>query len=451
VFIGVTTGFNSATNVLVADSPDETDFRNCIVVNLPNGTDLRRDVSLSTNPSNVKKSLAVSGVLRTYFGLPGLRDAEGNSSDFILDGQGSEPPIDSDPDPVPALAEDFESFATASTNMFMSMQPDNKGWRGVSVQGTLEPDMRISDGNKFVNFSAHRTTGVDAGATQEFWLISPRLDLNAATKKTFSVDLMGGFFNENTEFKIYVLDGVDPATATKTELTNWRKPTIDDLDGQYTPWLSSGEIDLSAHSGIIRIGFYYKGTSGTGNSTTYRMDNFIFGDASITPPPPPAEITDTLASWTFSAETDLANLTATGGSGIITRSITTALNFTASNRTIWCNGWHGTVGQHWLITIPVNKNVSGDVLINFRSFGTATSPRDWRVQVSSDNLNWTNGDTYTLTADIASQSVKATLPATIPSGSTMYIRLITTSLTSIGGGTVASNGNSRLADVTIGL
>lgn len=84
VFIGVDTGWNSATNVMIADSPTETDYTKCVVVNLPSGKPLRTEVNLKDKPGNYQKELIVKGTLRKYFGQAGLRDSSGAASDFIL-------------------------------------------------------------------------------------------------------------------------------------------------------------------------------------------------------------------------------------------------------------------------------------------------------------------------------------------------------------------------------
>ena len=76
--------FSSSTNVLIADNPNETDYNKCIAVNLPASTPLRTQVNLADNPGNKGKLLNVKGTLRTYFGIPGLRDATGAASDFEL-------------------------------------------------------------------------------------------------------------------------------------------------------------------------------------------------------------------------------------------------------------------------------------------------------------------------------------------------------------------------------
>jgi hypothetical protein len=82
--IGVTSGWDSPTNVIIADSPSETNIDKCIIVNLPAGKSLRSQVNLLDNPGNYKKTLTVKGVLRTYFGKAGLRDSAGETADFIL-------------------------------------------------------------------------------------------------------------------------------------------------------------------------------------------------------------------------------------------------------------------------------------------------------------------------------------------------------------------------------
>jgi DNA/RNA endonuclease YhcR with UshA esterase domain len=82
--IGVSSGWDSQTNVIIADSPTETNIDKCIIVNLPSGKPLRTQVNLSNNPGNYKKTLTVKGVLRTYFGKAGIRDSAGESTDFIL-------------------------------------------------------------------------------------------------------------------------------------------------------------------------------------------------------------------------------------------------------------------------------------------------------------------------------------------------------------------------------
>jgi len=169
------------------------------------------------------------------------------------------------------INENFESFTSGSGFAYMSTQPDAKGWIGVSETAALEPDVRAFGGNLYVQFSAHRSSGVTAGDEQKMWLISPIVNVPAKTTY-LNFEMSGGYFNSSTIFKVYLLDGNNPTTANKTELTGWRIPVASDIvSGAYTPFISSGDITLSA--GMKYVGFYYYGISGSGNSTTYQLDN----------------------------------------------------------------------------------------------------------------------------------------------------------------------------------
>lgn len=267
--------------VLIADSPDETNHTNVVVVKLTGETDPAHTVpvgyqdmiNLNTKPCNVGHYLKIQGDLYRYFAVPSVRR--------VMDFEFTEQDCSGTSDPLhTAYVENFESFTSGTGNAYMNTQPDNKGWLDYSAQGTLLPDVRLYSNNKYVQFSAHRSSGVTAGAIQEMWLVSPRLDLTNATNKVLSFDMVGGYFNATTVFEAYVIEGNNPTltTSNKVKLTGWTIPTEANLSGSYTPFINSGNIDLTAYSGIKRIAFYYKGTSGSGNSTTYQLDNFKLGN-----------------------------------------------------------------------------------------------------------------------------------------------------------------------------
>ena len=57
----------SNTNILIADSPDETDVTKCMPVQLPTGA-VRNAVNLKDNPDNYKKEVLLNGNIEKYFG-----------------------------------------------------------------------------------------------------------------------------------------------------------------------------------------------------------------------------------------------------------------------------------------------------------------------------------------------------------------------------------------------
>ncbi|MGB2993939.1 MAG: DUF6359 domain-containing protein, partial [Paenisporosarcina sp.] len=66
--------FTSATNVGLADNPNETDTTKIIPVQLPTGS-VRAGVNLVDNPTNFKAEVTITGTLGAYFSVPGLRSA----------------------------------------------------------------------------------------------------------------------------------------------------------------------------------------------------------------------------------------------------------------------------------------------------------------------------------------------------------------------------------------
>lgn len=65
---------NVASNVLLADSPNETDASKCMPIQLPAGSAVRTALNLQNNASNLKKEVTLYGDLAKYFGQAGLKN-----------------------------------------------------------------------------------------------------------------------------------------------------------------------------------------------------------------------------------------------------------------------------------------------------------------------------------------------------------------------------------------
>ena len=64
--------FESQTNLLLAQSPDCTDYTECISVQLPSGA-VRNELNLNANGSNLGKEVSIRGYIDKYLGIPGVR------------------------------------------------------------------------------------------------------------------------------------------------------------------------------------------------------------------------------------------------------------------------------------------------------------------------------------------------------------------------------------------
>lgn len=79
----------NAANVLLAESPNETDYTKCIPIQLVSGSDIRKAVNLMDNPGNLGKEIEIKGKLEKYFGVTGVK----SPSEFKLDTTGGDTPV----------------------------------------------------------------------------------------------------------------------------------------------------------------------------------------------------------------------------------------------------------------------------------------------------------------------------------------------------------------------
>ncbi|MDR1809392.1 MAG: DUF6359 domain-containing protein [Prevotella sp.] len=246
--------FDSQTNVLIADSKTETDYTKCIAVNLPSGKDLRTLVNLVGHPENLGATLKVNGTLRTYFGIAGLRDSNGTSADFTLTGV----------TPPPAGNDLF--------NETLMTQASFDKFTPISVVGDL--------GWTFDARYGAVMSGYDNATTRSYanedWLISPAINLSAASSATLTFDHARGPASSmsvaTSNYTVWVstnYTGGAPSTATWTPLP---VPTHGTTAWAY---VSSGDIAIPAANlaATTRIAFKY--VCDDTESATWEVKNVV--------------------------------------------------------------------------------------------------------------------------------------------------------------------------------
>jgi len=251
VFIGVTSGFNSATNVLIADNANEMDYTKCIAVNLPAGSALRTSVNLQDNPGNLGKTLTVLGTLRTYFGIAGSRDNTGN--DFVLSGSGG-----------------GGGTTPGSDILNVPFTTDMGGFTAYSVLGdqTWGLDQYGVSISGFANSQSYQN---------EDWLISPAMDLTGKLSAALTFDHARGpaasMTVALTNYTLWISTGYTsgaPSTATWTQLTIPTQGT--------TAWafVSSGNIAFPPSVlGQTNVRFAFKYTCSNTESATWEIKNVL--------------------------------------------------------------------------------------------------------------------------------------------------------------------------------
>jgi hypothetical protein len=184
---------------------------------------------------------------------------------FVDDGTTPEPEPEK---PVTSIDEDFES-GTDKTDV------DIKGWSIAKPLGDRNwQTMKFTDKNSgktntYAQASAHFGKSDD----YEYWLITPAIDMDKATNKVMNFETAKAYWQSTSSLEIYVLDSKDLSAANKEKL-DVRLAKESDADHTF---IESGDVDLSAQSGIKYIGFKYVAKGGESNSTTFRVDNFKFG------------------------------------------------------------------------------------------------------------------------------------------------------------------------------
>ena len=232
------------TNLLIADSANETDYNNCLPVQLPQGA-VRDALNLKDNPSNYKSLVKLNGSLEKYFGAAGIKSV----SEYELDFNSGE-----DPDPQPSGEALFsETFATSQGNF------------------TIE-DKTLPDGLSFV-WKFDSKYGMKASAfanstkyAAESWLISPEINLSKVNKATLTFDHAARYFgNAAQELTVWVKAG-------DTDYTQVTVPNYP--SGSNWDFISSGDIDLTSFAGKkVKIAFKY--TSSTSAAATWEIKNVL--------------------------------------------------------------------------------------------------------------------------------------------------------------------------------
>lgn len=134
---------------------DCKDLSKCIVINLPQGSDLRKYGNLADNPENYGKEILVRGSLGEYMGTYGLIVSRGTASDFEIEG------VTIEPEPEQPIGDGTEANPY-SVAYVQSSSADNVQ-KGVWVEGWVVGFVKSGSSNEF-RFN-NDMTGIEDSAT----------------------------------------------------------------------------------------------------------------------------------------------------------------------------------------------------------------------------------------------------------------------------------------------
>lgn len=136
-----------ASNIIIADSPNETNISKCMPIQLPTGA-VRSAVNLQDNPGNYKKEILLVGNIEKYFGATGVKSVSyakiGDKEAGTNPGGGSSTGGGSTSGEVQAVTVAQFNAAAESADVWYQLT------------GTIK---NLKDGDKYGNFDLEDETG----------------------------------------------------------------------------------------------------------------------------------------------------------------------------------------------------------------------------------------------------------------------------------------------------
>lgn len=247
----------SKTNILIADSPDETDYNNCMPVQLPSGN-VRNKLNLAENPSNYKKYVELTGSLEKYFGVTGLKTV----TKYVLDGVSSEEPS------TPEAPKDSYIYETFSTDF-----------------GSFTTQETVGNYPWIIDFKTAKATSYDSGtATNNVatsWLISPPVNLSNETEAYIAFEYIiryaeAGKVADNHQLLVSKDYNGNAATAT------WKNVPYNAVEG--SDWTTFYKANVAVPAEFIGCGnvvFALRYTA-TEKAGTWEVRNFTVAHGKAT-------------------------------------------------------------------------------------------------------------------------------------------------------------------------
>ena len=134
-----------ASNILLADSPDETAAEKCIPVQLPSGA-IRTALNLQDNPANYKKEVLLYGDITKYFGMPGFK----NTSYAVID----DTEVGTKPDEMGGDTPAPDAVTVVTVADFIAAPESTSVWYQLTGKVT-----NLKDGDQYGNFDLVDETG----------------------------------------------------------------------------------------------------------------------------------------------------------------------------------------------------------------------------------------------------------------------------------------------------
>jgi len=263
-FVKQDTGKVFASEDEISGNATSRTFRTCEHSSMELRTSPYADYSNEIVPAGIG---SVSGIL-TYYGDGTYKKYQFYITEFDLmevsddntlrcvEGVGTTPPL------VDDVNQEFNG--TKYDDVILD------GWNNIDEIGSSKWFYNQFDANTYANLSVFK-----AGEERKAWLISPLLNVDAATNKIISFDSREEYVVGAT-LKVYVSSDYDGSKAPKEFTWTEINPTIGTGgSSSYGPWTNSGDFDISSYGNVV-VAFVYEGEENGVRDGGYSIDNFKF-------------------------------------------------------------------------------------------------------------------------------------------------------------------------------
>ena len=298
--------FTIASNILIADTPNETNYKNCIPVQLVGGSDVRTALNLKDNAGNLGKIVMIYGSLEKYFGVAGLKSATAAVLDGTEIGEGgSEQPSGS-------LAEllDPSNPVSQVVNTFDDAENDKEyvkeGYVNFAEAGARTWRGKPFNGNGLIQATAYGSKVVSVIS----WFVTPAVNTAQMEVKKVTFDCISAYYKDGNKLEVYFLEK-DGNNLKQTLLDVGTLPQ--NAEGYSEAKTLTADL-TSIGDKVGFIGFKYVG--GEVASGTYQIDNLYVG---VEPGEGPGPGPDPVGDGTKENPYDVAsalNLTSASGTTI---------------------------------------------------------------------------------------------------------------------------------------
>ncbi len=211
------------TNILIAATPDETDWSKCVALQLPNG-EIRTALNLRDNPGNLGRDMQVMGNIAKYSGVPGVRSV----SKYVWLSEAPENP-DVPDNPDPDTPDNPGQGGTADFNTLNGGKPNTMSYGTFTTDNGWTADWCLvaaggTDATNFVSTSASFLFPIiDGSLARKGSIKSPSL---TGGIKTLAFKYGFPYNETKAGFTVNVLQGGKVVASDKVEANPATKATV---------------------------------------------------------------------------------------------------------------------------------------------------------------------------------------------------------------------------------